>query len=193
MPYKSLLKPSEIKEARKRRRITQTKLAELCGVTQPYIAKIEAGKADPKLSILEKISEVLSDAKEESGSLKVGEIMTSPVICARPEDSVEKVVRMMESNNISQLPVVEGGVQVGSFAETTFFRRLSQGWKPRLLLKEKISEVMDEPLPSVSGDEDVDVLYMLLEKNPAVLVTEKGRVKGIVTKADLFKLRRYRG
>ncbi|MFN4133011.1 MAG: CBS domain-containing protein [Candidatus Hadarchaeales archaeon] len=192
MPYIFLLKPSEIKEARKRLGITQAKLAELCGVTQPYMAKIEAGRVDPKLSLIERISEVLSGGRRETSVLKIEKIMCSPVVCARPEDSVEKAVKLMEARDISQLPVVDGGVQVGSFAETTFFRRLSHGWKLHLLMKEKISKVMDEPFPSVGKGEDVDVLYPLLEKKPAVVVTEKGKVQGIVTKADLFKLRRLR-
>lgn len=190
MPF-TILKASEIKEARKKLGMTQAELARLCEVTQPYIAKIEAGMADPKFSVIQKISEILSGVEKKGRLLPVEKIMSSPVIFARPEDPVEKAVRRMESNGISQLPVLDEGIQVGSLTETTVLRRLSGGKKFHLVMKERISVVMDEPFPSVGKDESIEVLYPLLENRPAAVVTEKGKVIGIVTKADLFKLRRY--
>jgi len=45
--------------------LTQVQLAKLAGVTQAYIAKIEAGTADPTVSILEKILETLEKTASE--------------------------------------------------------------------------------------------------------------------------------
>lgn len=47
---------------------------------------------------------------------------------------------------------------------------------------------MDDPLPQVSPGTDINTLSSLLEHNKAVLIIEKGRVEGIVTKADLLKV-----
>jgi len=60
-----LLKPSEIRARRLELGLTQVQLAKLAGVTQAYIAKIEAGTADPTVSILEKILETLEKTASE--------------------------------------------------------------------------------------------------------------------------------
>jgi predicted transcriptional regulator len=57
-----ILKHEEIRAMRMKLGLTQTQLAQLAGVTQAYIAKIEAGKADPRVSTLEKILAALERA-----------------------------------------------------------------------------------------------------------------------------------
>jgi cystathionine beta-synthase len=56
------------------------------------------------------------------------------------------------------------------------------------LLRRNVSEIMDEPFPTVGKDADINVVYQLLEHGSAVLVVENGKPVGIVTKADIFKL-----
>jgi len=60
-----LLHPSEIKSLRIKMGLTQAQLAKLAGITQAYVAKIEAGEADPRASTLERLSAVLLRGKEE--------------------------------------------------------------------------------------------------------------------------------
>jgi predicted transcriptional regulator len=168
--------------------LTQAKLAELAGVTQAYIAKIEAGMADPRVSTLEKISNVLEQRSVGADRISVGQIMSSPIISVKPDDKIERAVRLMESHDVSQLPVLEGGVQVGSISETTFVRKIASGEDISKLLRNSVSDVMDEPFPTVRKDAPIDVAYHLLEHEPALVVVEHGKVVGIVTKADVFKL-----
>jgi predicted transcriptional regulator len=168
--------------------LTQAKLAELAGVTQAYIAKIEAGLADPRVSTLEKISNVLEQELVKEGRILVGKIMSSPIISVKPDDKIERAVRLMESHDISQLPVLEGGIQIGSISETTFVRKIASGKDMLKLLSGSVSEIMDEPFPTVRKDADISVAYHLLEHEPALVVVEHGKAVGIVTKADVFKL-----
>lgn len=184
----AILKPSEIKVMRARAGLTQAKLAELAGVTQAYIAKIEAGEADPRVSTLEKISKALEQATAGGRRTTVGELMSSPVISVKPHDKIEQAVRLMVSHDISQLPVLESGVQVGSMSETTFIHKITSGEDMFKLLKRSVSEMMDEPFPTVSKDADLEVAYHLLEHEPALVVVDHGKSVGIVTKADVFKL-----
>lgn len=183
-----ILKPSEIKATRTRLGLTQAKLAELAGVTQAYIAKIEAGEADPRVSTLERISNALEQATVEGRRISVDQIMSSPIISVKPSDKVERAVRLMESRDVSQLPVLDGGVPVGSISETTLVRKIASGEDMPKLLGSSVSEIMDEPFPTVSKDVGIDVSYHLLEHEPALIVVERGRAVGIVTKADMFKL-----
>ena len=185
-----ILRPSEIKAMRTHLGLTQAKLAELAGVTQAYIAKIEAGDADPRVSTFEKISKALEQGAVEGRHISVGQIMSSPIVHIKSNDKIERAVRLMELHNISQLPVLEGDVQVGSISETTLVRKIASGENMSRLLKRNVSEIMDEPFPTVSKDADIDVAYHLLEHEPALVVVEHGKSVGIIAKADVFKLAR---
>lgn len=181
-----ILRPSELRTLRLKKGLTQAKLAELTGLTQAYIAKIEAGKADPRLSTLEKLSSVLLQ-REEEPLLRAGEMMTSPVLYVRPSDSLERAVKLMGGRGISQLPVLEGGMQVGSLSEADVVRKVAEG-EGKELLKKRVEEVMGEPFPVVGPELPAPAVLSMLEHAPAVLVVERGRVKGIITKADVLRV-----
>lgn len=181
-----LLRPSELRALRLKRGLTQAKLAELTGLTQAYIAKMEAGKADPKLSTLERLSSVLLQQEEEP-LLRAGEMMTSPVFHVRPADLVEKAVKLMEAKGISQLPVLEEGTQVGSLSEADVMRKVAEG-EGKGLLRRRVMEVMGGPFPTVGPELPAPAVLSMLEHAPAVLVVERGRVRGIITKADVLRV-----
>jgi predicted transcriptional regulator len=169
--------------------LTQAKLAELAGVTQAYVAKIEAGQADPKLSTLRRIIEAIEREFFASPSIAVERIATKPVIFVKPSDAIGKAVKLMEKRNISQLPVIASGKQVGSLTETTLLRRVASGEKLRSLLKQSVSKIMEEPFPMVAKEIDLRSVYPLLEQRPAILITDLDKIVGIITRADIFKLR----
>lgn len=177
--------PREIKRIRKELGITQEELARKAGVTQAYIAKLENGKVDPRLSTFNKILEALIECKK--AKLAAKKIMSSPIIAVKPYESVEKVIKLMNENNISQVPVIAGNKIVGSITEKTLVRK-SMEYDD--IYEKKAVEVMDGPFPIVSGDEDIEVVKYLLEEHPAVIVQDKeGRPVGIITRSDLFKLK----
>lgn len=167
---------------------SQSKVAELAGVTQAYIAKIEAGKADPRFSTLERISKALEQAKEEGQRVLSGRIMSSPIVSTKPTDKIKRAVKIMKTHDISQLPVLDRDVQVGSISEANIVQEIASGENMSKLLRRNVSEIMDEPFPTVGKDADINVVYQLLEHGSAVLVVEHGKPVGIVTKADIFKL-----
>jgi DNA-binding XRE family transcriptional regulator len=49
----------KVRSLREKRGLTQTELAELIGTRQPAIARLESGRAVPKLELLEKIARAL--------------------------------------------------------------------------------------------------------------------------------------
>ena len=49
----------EIRNARERRKVSQTELAQRVGTKQPHIARLELGKALPRLDVLHKIAAAL--------------------------------------------------------------------------------------------------------------------------------------
>jgi len=66
---------------------------------------------------------------------------------------------------------------------------VSNGKSLSNILNKKVESVMTEALPRISENESIDVISALLQNNSAVLVTKKGKVTGIIAKADLFKLK----
>lgn len=183
----SILKPSEVRALRSKLGLTQSRLAELAGVTQAYIAKIEAGTADPRISTLERISNALEEATEET-HITAEQIMATPIISVRAKDKIKKAVQLMGSKDISQLPVFDGRTQVGSISETALIKKISAGEDLFKLTQRTSDGIMEEPFPTVGKNADIDTVYHLLEHNPAVLVVDRARPIGIITKADILKM-----
>ncbi|HIH72108.1 MAG: Transcription regulator [Thermococcales archaeon 44_46] len=177
--------PREIKKLRKELGITQEELAEKAGVTQAYIAKLESGKVDPRLSTFNRILQALAECKK--ARFRAKEIMSSPIIGVKPYETVETVVRLMNKHNISQVPVIAGNKVVGSVTEKTLVRK---SFEYEDLLSKKVMEIMDEPFPIINEDESIEVVKYLLEEHPAVIVQNReGKPVGIITRSDLFKIK----
>jgi predicted transcriptional regulator len=168
-----------LKKLRMEAGLTQKKLADLIGVSQAHIAKIEQGKVDPRLSTVNKILEVLT----KKGQKRCRDIMTRGVIFARPNDTILKISEIMVRHAISQIPVISGKRVVGTITEETIIRNLRSN-----LAGEKAENVMDPPLPTVQEELSIDVVRPLLEKHQGVLVMRGKEVVGIITRSDLLKI-----
>ncbi|MFQ6051235.1 MAG: CBS domain-containing protein [Candidatus Hydrothermarchaeota archaeon] len=175
----------EIKRMRLSVGMTQAELARLAGVSQSLIARIEAGNVDPRVSTLNKILKVLREAK--APKIVAKDIMASPVIYVTPNDTVEKAARLMEENDISQLPVIENDVPVGSISESCVVREMAN-LGDSSFPKKNVREIMEEQFPIVGASTSIDTLLNLTRKYPAVLISEKGKISGIVTKMDIVRL-----
>ncbi|MHA2115687.1 MAG: helix-turn-helix domain-containing protein [Candidatus Thorarchaeota archaeon] len=99
-----ILTTDDLKDLRLRRGRTQTELAAEIGVSQSYIARLERGSLDPKLSLVKKIVEVLT---EKTGKV-CSDIMTSEPLTIDARDVVSTAVTLMQEKSYSQLPVLRG-------------------------------------------------------------------------------------
>lgn len=182
-----IIHPAQIRSLRSKANLTQAELGEAAGVTQAYIAKIESGKADPKISTLEKISKALrrSTPREE---ITAKDVMEKPIISVKPNDKISKVIKLMESHDISQIPVIKNSKQVGSLAEETIIRQISAGENMFKLVEERVKKIMEDPFPSVGAEAGLEMIFPLLEHNLAILVIEGGEPRGIITKADILQI-----
>ena len=170
---------SSIKRLRTEAGLTQRKLAELVGISQAHIAKIENETVDPRLSTVNRILHILTEGEGK----KCGDVMTRNVISARQSDTVQTVSRLMMRNAISQLPVIEGGKVVGTVTEEGIVSNLSS-----TIADERVEKIMQAPMPQVSEDTSISILRPLLENQYGILVTRKGEVVGIITRSDLLKV-----
>ena len=175
-----ILTTDDLKELRLRRGRTQAELATEIGVSQSYIARLESGSLDPKLSLVKKMVDVLTG---NTGKV-CSDIMTSEPLTIDARDVVSTAVSLMQENSYSQLPVLRGTQMVGIITE----------WDIIQNLQHDLHEISVQAIMSPSGvlmvDEttSVDVIIPLFGNYQAVLVQIQGRIQGIITRSDLLKL-----
>ena len=180
---KNMIRLVGIQKRRKQVNLTQAELAKLAGVSQSVVAKIEAGSINPSYEIVTKIFSVLDDL-EHKGSLKAVDIMASRVIFARPDEKIESAIMKMKKSSISQIPVIQRNIVVGLFSDAGLIDHLGE---PNLSGR-KVSDVMGDPPPLIPGSTPVKTVSELLKLNPIVLVSEKAKISGIISKTDLLKV-----
>ncbi len=174
-----------MKSMRKHAGLNQTELAKASGVSQSLIARIETGKIDPSYSKVKNIFEALE--KFGSPRLIAEKIMNRKVISVRPNTSVREAAAIMKRRGISQLPVIDYDVAIGSVSERGIIERIANNSIENVSLV-PVKDVMEDSFPQIDKSTTISVISMLLEYNSAVIVSEKGKTKGIITKADVLKL-----
>jgi predicted transcriptional regulator len=107
--------------------------------------------------------------------------MTKRVLCVSPEDEIKKAVRIMRKHGISQLPVVQKEKIVGSITESSITRAMSD----KLAY---VKDIMDGCFPMIDSYTPFEVISSLLKHSQAVLVVRNGKLKGIITRADLLRV-----
>lgn len=177
----------EIERRRRRLSLSQKELAKLSGVSQSMIAKIEASKISPSYMKTKAIFDVL-EGLERQREVKVREILHSKVVGIQGYEPVSKAVKLMNDAGFSQLPVFDGRRLIGSVSERTVMDRIMEGRNPKELSRLPVEKVMDEAFPCVDEETPVSAISTLLRYGPAVLVTKRGEVTGILTKADMLKM-----
>ena len=176
--------PEELKQLRKDANLTQKKLAELAGVSQSLIARIEKKNIDPRISTLKKILDALILVKENKQ--KIADFATKNVIRITPQDKLSVAAAIMNNKGISQLIVVDQYNRiVGSVREKSLTQNLLESGNS--ILEEKIEKYLDEPFPEISIRTPLDKIKSLLLDNDALVLIDKGILAGIVTKADIIK------
>lgn len=174
----------EIKIIRKKFGLTQSSLASQAGVSQSLIAKIESGKIDPTYTKVKQIFAFL-DSLREKHEVKASEIMQKNLIFVKSSDSIKDAIVKMKKNSISQMPVVDG-VCVGLISETVILEGILHK------KAERVSEIMTDAPPTVSLNTSVNVVSELLSHVPLIVVSDKGKIKGVITKSDvLSNLKNY--
>ena len=107
------------------------------------------------------------------------------IVSVAPGMSVRQAIRLMALHNVSQVPVMDGAVCIGSVAESQL---TSKSLADPKVLDQSVSDVMDQPFPVVESDQPVESVAKLLSKsNRAVLMKKDGVVQGIVTRFDVLE------
>lgn len=98
---------------------------------------------------------------------------------------VRQALRLMQLNDVSQLPVIEDNECIGSIGEASL---TSKALDDAGILNKSVVQIMDAPFPTVERFQSADLVAKLLSKtNPAVLVRADKQIKDIVTRSDMLQ------
>jgi predicted transcriptional regulator len=174
-----------IPDRRRKLGLTQNQLAELAGVSQSYIAKLEAGKIEPSYLKVKAIFESL-DKLERRKEVQASEIMTENPIVVQQMATVQQAVEIMRNNGFSQLPIFNGDKPIGGVSERTLLDHMLYSNDGVPVNRKLVRDIMEDSWPMVAEDAPLSLLSNLLKYYPAILVQRQGQVVGIITKADLL-------
>ncbi len=166
-------------------------LAREAGVSRDKIIKLESGQVDPGFSDMTPVFEAL-DRLEAKLVVRVRDISTKDVTVVNIGDSVSTAAKRMRENGLSQLPVIHNGKIVGCLTDKAILTRMIYGLSPEEAEQMRVSELMEEAFPMVSDDTLVASIVPLLKDTPAVIVTKKGAIAGIVTRTDVLDFQKRR-
>ena len=173
----------DIKERRKKFKLTQVELAKKSGVSQALIAKIEAGKLDPTYTKAKKILAALDSLKEEK-KIRAENILNKKILYIAPEAGLSEAMKKILKYGISQIPVIDKyGRLVGRVSESKLVETF--------LLKKKgikVRTIMQEHPPIVPKSASLKVVARMLRTYPIVIVIEQGKMIGVITKSDILKV-----
>jgi cystathionine beta-synthase len=116
-------------------------------------------------------------AKHASGKVR-------ELVVARPYQTVFHALKTMQEQDISQIPVFEENLAIGTVYEDQILNLALQGKDLRKLV---VREVMSKPLPQIPKTAPVErVTFILSHENPAVFVDMGNSHFEILTKYDLM-------
>ncbi|HAX47898.1 MAG TPA: cysteine synthase [Ignavibacteria bacterium] len=105
------------------------------------------------------------------------------MISAEPGENIGEALAKLEQYNISQIPVLDENRSVGSLTEADLMSMIIDD--PATIDK-KVSEVMGKAYPVIDESEDIKHGIQYLKESPAILVSQFGRLIGILTRYDVL-------
>jgi len=100
-------------------------------------------------------------------------------------EPLRKALALVEAHDITQIPVLREGAVVGTLFDNEILKRVLEDSS---VLDQPVESLMGDPLPVVRSEEPVEqVTRLLASRNPAVLVSDNGKVTGILTRFDMLQ------
>ena len=169
--------------------ITQAQLAESSGISQSTIAKIERGKISASYETVVTLFEALDAMKHEIGKgLTAKDVCSKELVTVQSDRPIHVASALMRETGYSQLPVLTGDAPVGSISERDIFSTIGSGIPLEEVNKLPVSKVMGESFPVVADTTPVATVAMMMNSCNAILVSNKGKIVGMITQADMLKL-----
>lgn len=179
---------SDIRKRRKMLDITQSELAAASGISQSTITKVEQGKISASYNTVVKLFETLDQMGDRKKEIPIMDIATRDIVSVQEDSGVPEALEILKETGFSQMPVFRGESSVGSISEKVILKLISSGKSMDQLSRMRVSDVMEDSFPTISENTSMEGLSSMLNTSNAVLITRKGKIIGMITRADVLKL-----
>jgi len=107
------------------------------------------------------------------------------LVSVAPAAAVRQALNLMNTWDVSQIPVVDAGEPIGTLTEQGL---MTKALAQPALLDRPVRELMEAPLPVIDATFPTDRLGpMLTRESPAALVRKDGQLVGIVSRYDVLQ------
>ncbi|MDI9619771.1 MAG: CBS domain-containing protein [Candidatus Nezhaarchaeota archaeon] len=140
--------------------------------------------------------DVVNHLAEKITGKSVGEVMSSDVVTAKSDNTLEEALKSMVSNGFRRLPVTDDGELKGILVAMDVIRFLGSrklfdtaaSDDIREVLKVRIDKLMTSNVVTISPDRDIGEAADLMRRTDrgSLLVVENGELVGIITERDLL-------
>ena len=113
--------------------------------------------------------------------------MSKPLITVDVETPADEAINLMVERNVGALVVTEKGEPVGIITERDILRKCCH--QDASCMKVKVGKIMSKPLVTVDVKTPIGEASetMSVKNIRRLLVTEKGKIVGIITQRDLMR------
>ena len=151
----------------------------VCDTGERYLSKahnIEWLRNNRMLDTEIKILRDISDAKKLNGN--------EDIVFVHPETPVKEVLKIIQENGYSNIPVMHDRKPLGCIRENRLMAKLLRNPE---LLNSTAENVWDECFPILDAKADISEVKEYLKDNPAIMVSDFGRITDIITRYDLLE------
>lgn len=127
----------------------------------------------------------------EPERLRAGQLLqqkdsgTPNLVVVAQDQTAREALELITGHDIGQLPVLDGGRNVGSVTEETLMARIIED--PGVL-DQPVAGLMAPAFPEAEADSSLDdVARLLTRQTPAVVIREDGALTGIITRYDMVR------
>ena len=150
----------------------------VCDTGERYLSKHHSDEWMREKRLLEKDKTTISIVLQtkHSGGLP-------NLVSVSPDETVSEALNKIEEHGISQVPVLIDNDCIGSLEESEI---MSMMIDDSAVSDKKVKDIMGKAYPVIDEMEDVKKGIKSLKKSPAVLVSQYGRIIGILTRFDVL-------
>jgi cystathionine beta-synthase len=105
------------------------------------------------------------------------------LVSVKSSDKVFEALEMMDKYNLSTIPVIDGDECVGSLRESKIIDKVIND---RNVSGKDVKQIMEKKLPMIDFDTPFPKALDMLHKENAILITQHGIIKGILTRYDVL-------
>jgi cystathionine beta-synthase len=153
----------------------------ICDTGERYLTKHHSEEWLKQNQLLDADRTTLKSWLDEKQSVK----KVPTLVTARLQTSVKDALELMNRHEFSDLPVLdEMGQPQGTVRDA---KLMAQVLEDRAALDAPVSDFMEKPMPVLDGQTDVKDVIAQLKASPYVLVSDFGRIIGVVSRHDALE------